>query len=119
MYFYFCGGDDGIRRSVEVLLNQSKQFIIWTLLYKLVIRTEFNVMFSSLFPSPGTRIIYDRAYLMNLKNSPLGRTPPKDCLPPGIAKNSAPLSVSPKQRTLVVPKKASVPKDDEQFDMDM
>ena len=42
----------------------------------------------------GTRIIYERAFLMNLKNSPLGRTPPKDFLPPGIAKNSPPKSTS-------------------------
>lgn len=26
----------------------------------------------------GTRIIYERAFLMNLKNSPLSRTPPKN-----------------------------------------
>lgn len=61
---------------------------------------------------------------MNLKNSPLGRTPPKDMLPPGIAKNSPPmsshLSVPPKQQQqqLQQPRK-SVSKDDEQFDMDM
>lgn len=70
--------------------------------------------------SAGTRIIYERAFLMNLKNSPLGRTPPKDCLPPGIAKNSPPmstvLSVPPKQVTAV---KAAAKDVDEQFDMDM
>lgn len=83
----------------------------------------------SAFSSPfntGTRIIYERNFLMNLKNSPLGRTPPKDLamLPPGIAKNSPPmsslLSVSPKQTApVVVVKKPAPPKDDEQFDMDM
>lgn len=69
----------------------------------------------------GTRIIYERAFLMNLKNSPLGRTPPKDCLPPGIAKNSPPMStvltVPPKQVTVV--KKSAAENVDEQFDMDM
>lgn len=28
--------------------------------------------------STGTRIIYERAFLMNLKNSPLSRTPPSN-----------------------------------------
>lgn len=74
----------------------------------------------------GTRIIYDRSFLMNLKNSPVARTPPKDFLPPGIAKGSSPvsssqLSVSPKSqftKPAPAPKK-SVSKDEEQFDMDM
>lgn len=57
---------------------------------------------------------------MNLKNSPLSRTPPKDFLPPGIAKSSPPktshLSV-PKKQVTAPQKRGS--KDEEQFDMDM
>jgi hypothetical protein len=32
----------------------------------------------STFVSTGTRIVYERAFLMQLRNSPVARTPPKN-----------------------------------------
>lgn len=51
-------------------------------------------MFSICFP--GTRIVYDRTFLLQMRNSPLARTPPKN-LPviPGIT-TDAPAQVLPK-----------------------
>lgn len=42
-------------------------------------------LLSSPYPSTGTRIIYDRKFLLECKNSPIARTPPC-CLPqiPGV-----------------------------------
>lgn len=46
--------------------------------------------------SPGTRIVYDRTFLLQMRNSPLARTPPRN-LPviPGIT-TDAPAQVLPK-----------------------
>lgn len=81
----------------------------------------------------GTRIIYERAFLMNLKNSPLSRTPPKN-LPPSISKSPSSGCSNQKQFTShSPPKNSNVSKtaakapasavrktnDDDQFDMDL
>lgn len=39
---------------------------------------RFRFVFLSFFRRSGTRIIYERSFLMNLKNSPLSRTPPSN-----------------------------------------
>uniref|UniRef100_A0A646QG41 TIF-4E n=2 Tax=Scolopendridae TaxID=41363 RepID=A0A646QG41_9MYRI len=46
----------------------------------------------------GTRIIYDRAFLLQMRNSPMAKTPPKN-LPniPGVTCRVASLSNSPKE----------------------
>lgn len=38
----------------------------------------------------GTRIVYERAFLMNLRNSPISRTPPKNMpsIPADLLKNT-------------------------------
>lgn len=40
----------------------------------------------------GTRIVYERAFLMNLRNSPVSRTPPRNTLsiPSELLKDSTP-----------------------------
>ena len=47
--------------------------------------------------SAGTRIVYDRAFLMNLRNSPVSRTPPKNLssIPSSLQKSSAADAISP------------------------
>ena len=35
-------------------------------------------------PPPGTRIIYNREFLMNLRSSPYAKSPPKMCFVPGV-----------------------------------
>ena len=50
-----------------------------------IIITIFTISFL-----PGTRIVYERAFLMNLKNSPLSKTPPSNLnlLPHNIIKGN-------------------------------
>lgn len=75
----------------------------------------------------GTRIIYERAFLMNLKNSPLSRTPPTN-LPSSLVRGAKNVPMS----TLCKPSNKSSynnrtslsrsppsAKDDHQFDMDL
>lgn len=67
----------------------------------------------------GTRIIYDRKFLLECKNSPIARTPPC-CLPqiPGV---TTPLAVPPSKLELLKEQKQTEEEitDDEQFEMDM
>lgn len=82
-----------------------------------------NLIYSvSLFSLPGTRIVYERAFLMNLKNSPLARTPPSNLnnLPHNILRNGT-TGVTSKPKPQQQPQN-SPPKFDEhqeQFDMDL
>lgn len=82
----------------------------------------------------GTRIVYERAFLMNLKNSPLSRTPPNN-VPLGLLKGQPNIPINRKSHpvsglaTLSSPPKhqnnhhhnnnnnANI--NDDQFDMDM
>lgn len=86
-------------------------------------RPQSNLFcFSSIFFSLGTRIVYERAFLMNLKNSPLARTPPSNLnnLPHNILRNGT-TGVTSKPKPQQQPHN-SPPKFDEhqeQFDMDL
>ncbi|XP_049986341.1 eukaryotic translation initiation factor 4E-binding protein 3 [Alexandromys fortis] len=66
----------------------------------------------------GTRIIYDRKFLLECKNSPIARTPPY-CLPqiPGVTIPPVP----PSRLELLKEQKQTEEEttDDEQFEMDM
>jgi len=82
----------------------------------------------------GTRIIYDRAFILQMKNSPVARTPPKH-LPviPGVTCDAVPAKDKPKLPSSVQPKgagdklnppviqisKEEKKHDEPQFDMDM
>ncbi|KOC69174.1 Eukaryotic translation initiation factor 4E-binding protein 1 [Habropoda laboriosa] len=68
----------------------------------------------------GTRIVYERDFLMNLRNSPISRTPPRNMpsIPIELLKNTPP--------NPAVPAKLQINKDSpvieetaEQFEMDM
>ncbi|XP_012173171.1 eukaryotic translation initiation factor 4E-binding protein [Bombus affinis] len=67
----------------------------------------------------GTRIVYERDFLMNLRNSPISRTPPRNMpsIPGVLLKNTSSLSTSAKNQinkdTPVIEESA------EQFEMDM
>ncbi|XP_018361757.1 PREDICTED: eukaryotic translation initiation factor 4E-binding protein 3-like isoform X2 [Trachymyrmex cornetzi] len=68
----------------------------------------------------GTRIVYERAFLMNLRNSPISRTPPRNPLtiPSELLKGNTPVIMKdPAKNTnkdsLVIEESA------EQFEMDM
>lgn len=75
--------------------------------------------FKSFFFLSGTRIIYERAFLMNLKNSPLSRTPPSN-VPSGLLRGHPNSPISP--RNSVQSRKAVKPKIEdhqEQFEIDL
>lgn len=36
----------------------------------------------------GTKIVYDRSFLMNLRNSPISQTPPKCNIPSGLVRGT-------------------------------
>ncbi|XP_018299791.1 eukaryotic translation initiation factor 4E-binding protein 3-like isoform X2 [Mycetomoellerius zeteki] len=68
----------------------------------------------------GTRIVYDRAFLMNLRNSPISRTPPRNPLtiPSELLRGNTPvITKDPAKNTnkdsLTIEESA------EQFEMDM
>lgn len=68
----------------------------------------------------GTRIVYERAFLMNLRNSPISRTPPRNSLtiPSELLKGNTPgITRDPAKNinkdSLVIEESA------EQFEMDM
>lgn len=73
----------------------------------------------------GTRIIYERSFLMNLKNSPLSRTPPSN-LPTALLRgcNNVPMSKlknTPFKNNNSVNRNSPLRKssDDQQFDMEL
>eukprot|EP00088_Acartia_fossae_P069061 TRINITY_DN891_c0_g1_i1.p1 TRINITY_DN891_c0_g1~~TRINITY_DN891_c0_g1_i1.p1 ORF type:complete len:115 (-),score=35.61 TRINITY_DN891_c0_g1_i1:406-750(-) len=69
----------------------------------------------------GTRIVYERAFLMNMRNSPLAKTPPKN-LPniPGVTSHIARGNEN-KEKTEEAQKQETNHKneDDDQFSMDI
>uniref|UniRef100_A0A8C0ZM13 Eukaryotic translation initiation factor 4E-binding protein 3 n=1 Tax=Castor canadensis TaxID=51338 RepID=A0A8C0ZM13_CASCN len=70
------------------------------------------------YPLTGTRIIYDRKFLLECKNSPIARTPPC-CLPqiPGV---TTPLTApTPKLELLKEKETEEEIPDDAQFEMDI
>lgn len=73
----------------------------------------------------GTRIVYERATLMHLRNSPIARTPPKNLpnIPDVLLKGSPETLHEPKENGSVIrspTKKESVADESsEQFEMDM
>lgn len=72
----------------------------------------------------GTRIVYDRTVLLNLRNSPIARTPPTNITSfPGILIKGHDFTNEPKENGNVIrsPTKKEVILDDgnEQFEMDM
>lgn len=81
------------------------------------VRTSLLLTESS-YPLTGTRIIYDRKFLLECKNSPIARTPPC-CLPqiPGVTTPTVPPS---KLEELKEQKETEeeIP-DDAQFEMDI
>lgn len=73
----------------------------------------------------GTRIIYERSFLMNLKNSPLSRTPPSN-LPSALLRgcNNVPMSklknTTPFKNNNSVNRNSPQRKsDDQQFDLEL
>lgn len=71
----------------------------------------------------GTRIIYERAFLMNLKNSPLSRTPPNN-VPLGLVRGqpNIPIARSHLQNNhnLHAPRRPSkIDDSQEQFEIDL
>ncbi|XP_029820847.1 eukaryotic translation initiation factor 4E-binding protein 1 [Manacus vitellinus] len=70
--------------------------------------------------SPGTRIIYDRKFLMECRNSPVAKTPPSD-LPdiPGVTSPGAEELKLENHHVQNCEEKASAAGEEEQFDMDI
>lgn len=74
----------------------------------------------------GTRIVYEKSFLMNLRNSPISKTPPQWDIPANILRGS-PTSYANKQLSKKSTKyekgvvNGKPPRDDnfEQFQMDM
>jgi len=72
----------------------------------------------------GTRIIYDRAFLLQMRNSPIAKTPPKN-LPkiPGVTSPAVPVEKKPKENGTVHEVKNNKdkpePGDEPQFEMDI
>ncbi|CAG9763352.1 unnamed protein product [Ceutorhynchus assimilis] len=73
----------------------------------------------------GTKIVYERNFLLTLRNSPISKTPPKFGIPENLVKGSPPKKSTPtsnQQRKLPPkPRKDSNTKtnDDDQFQMDL
>ncbi|GFS65733.1 eukaryotic translation initiation factor 4E-binding protein 2 [Trichonephila inaurata madagascariensis] len=67
----------------------------------------------------GTRIIYERAFLMQMRNSPIARTPPKNL--PNIPGITSPNHVKPKENGTVQQRseEKQEPHDDALFSMDV
>lgn len=84
-----------------------------------MIISKFLTLNLNPYPGTGTRIIYDRKFLLECKNSPIARTPPC-CLPqiPGVT--TLP-TVPPSKLELLKEQKQTEEEitDDEQFEMDM
>ncbi|XP_012269541.2 eukaryotic translation initiation factor 4E-binding protein isoform X2 [Athalia rosae] len=66
----------------------------------------------------GTRIVYERAFLMNLRNSPISRTPPRNipAIPADLLKGPPAISTIPSPTIKDIPVIEETP---EQFEMDM
>ncbi|XP_048474546.1 eukaryotic translation initiation factor 4E-binding protein 1-like [Rhincodon typus] len=77
-------------------------------------------MASSLVGEIGTRIIYDRKFLMECRNSPVARTPPRD-LPniPGVTSLNATEKVKPATNHVNSHEEKAAGGDDAQFEMDI
>ena len=70
----------------------------------------------------GTKIVYERSFLMNLRSSPISRTPPKCDIPEHIQKDyKYPKKQEPFKRQVPAQKKTPTKgaEDGHQFDMDM
>lgn len=74
---------------------------------------NINIFFSF----SGTRIIYDRSFLLNLRNSPLSNTPPKH-VPSGLLKGS-PHSLIKTNKTIHSRSPPKTIESEDQFDMDI
>ncbi|XP_076652609.1 eukaryotic translation initiation factor 4E binding protein thor [Halictus rubicundus] len=66
----------------------------------------------------GTRIVYERDFLMNLQNSPISRTPPQNisAIPAELRKNTSSISITPVKAKKDAP---AIEESAEQFEMDM
>ncbi|XP_060522725.1 eukaryotic translation initiation factor 4E-binding protein [Cylas formicarius] len=79
----------------------------------------------------GTKIVYERNFLMNLRNSPISKTPPKFDIPEALLRNSGSPPkkqnqsnnknkyVSRRRNSNTNPRKGSKDDDDHQFQMDL
>lgn len=63
----------------------------------------------------GTKIVYDRSYLMNLRNSPISQTPPKCAIPSGLVRG-APHSLISCQTVIPI---TTIEESADQFAMDL
>lgn len=71
---------------------------------------------------PGTKIVYERSFLMNLRSSPISRTPPKCDIPEHIRKDyKYPKKQEPFKGHVAAQKKTPTKgaEDGHQFDMDI
>ncbi|XP_078043519.1 eukaryotic translation initiation factor 4E binding protein thor [Augochlora pura] len=68
----------------------------------------------------GTRIVYERDFLMNLQNSPISRTPPQNIssIPAELLKTSSLNSTTP-AKTQTIRDTPAIEESAEQFEMDM
>lgn len=114
----------------SIMFKFNIQMLEWnTFKYILLIYFRFPPSSSSSYT--GTRIIYERAFLMNLKNSPLSRTPPSN-LPSALVRggknvpmsklshtNGSPFSCMKTNSSLSKSPPLRKPSDEQQFDMDL
>lgn len=76
---------------------------------------------------PGTKIVYEKAFLMNLRSSPISRTPPSYEIPEVLQKGSPNKTPDRKPKIRSTPKRNQTKEndskdnfqDEEQFQLDM
>lgn len=73
----------------------------------LIILWILNKSIYLMLPSSGTRVVYERNFLLHLRNSPLSRTPPTNLpnIPESVLKGSVdrPIISPPKENGIIAP----------------